>query len=92
MTCVIGCVRRIGYFSLMLLLTKKSIQLRVCCALTQVRITAIVRSPEEERLVSIIARNEELLAAFYLSIAGPQDQQQQQEKYFAHRGWQVEQV
>lgn len=76
----------------MLLLTKKYIRLQVYGDLPRVRILPLAQSREEERLVATIARNEELLAGVYLSIAGPHDQQKQLVNYFTHRGWQVQQV
>lgn len=83
----------IDYFSVMLLLlTKRNLLLQVSYAPPVIRVAPVVQPGTEERLAAVFAKNEELLASVFLSIAEPDNLCAQLVQYFQHRGWHVEQL
>ncbi|HEY1112236.1 MAG TPA: hypothetical protein VGE66_01700 [Chitinophagaceae bacterium] len=74
----------------MLLIYKENIALRVQCGEGAVWIQPVVSEFDNRSLLTTLARNEELLAQFYLSHQDVTDTPAQVADYFRNRGWLVQ--
>ena len=76
--------------AMLLLLTKRNVQLQVYYTPPNVQVLPLIAGEEEERLLSTIARNEELLLHTFLSDTELYNPSWQLPQYFEGKGWQVE--
>lgn len=76
----------------MLVVYKGNTILQVRCRAQSVSIAPLAREQDNLRLLSTIAKNEELLAQLFLNSLTDPDAVAQLAAYFMQRGWQVKQA
>jgi hypothetical protein len=73
-----------------MLLSKGKILLKVHFADSEVRITPVIGEFDNKELLSLFARNEELLTQFHFVASNVNDNPLHLADYFKQRGWHVE--
>jgi hypothetical protein len=73
-----------------MLLSKGKILLKVHFAGSEVRITPVIGEFDNKELLSLYARNEELLTQFHFITSDTKDTHIHLGEYFMQRGWHVE--